>query len=194
MVLVDQVGSLSEDDRLDYRLDSFGDDLAHTVAVPSLDQPQDAFPDAVELLLACPEVEVDHLAVESPQRGPAVDQATVVEGTAESNHRGLGDDRLVEVEERGLKWAIAGRDGAFDTPHALTVVASAIRSLPKVIPVGVSDRVGVFARRDSPGVLTMAAAVATATPFRRGWLRGHLIVRSPDGIIGHVRSRGLSRR
>ena len=69
MVLIDQVCSFREDNRLDDLIDRLGDDLANPVTMPALDQGKDRLADAVELLFAGPEVEVDKLAVERTQRG-----------------------------------------------------------------------------------------------------------------------------
>jgi len=170
---VDEVGSLREDDRLDDRLDRLLDDLADPVAVPAPGQAEDGLPDPVQLLFARAEVEVDELAVERTQHGATVDQATVVEGPAEGDHRRLRDDRLVEVEECGLQRAVGGGDRTFDRAYGLGLFAVGLQ-LHKGVLVDGDVRLARLAPRPRLGLLADAAAIPASALFRGGGLRSGL--------------------
>src|SRR5204863_8327448 len=74
---------------------------------------------AGQLLLAGAEVHVDELAPERPEHERSRQHPLAIEGATEGNHRRLGDDCLVEVEEGGglhrrepTRWANRRRFGA----------------------------------------------------------------------------------
>src|SRR5664280_2410951 len=98
---LDQVEGLGIDDGLDGLLERLPHDLPDQVAVPALGQGEHRLPHPGQLLLAGPEVEIDDLGDHRPHDQAPVDEAAPVERPAEGGDGRLGDDRLVQVEERG---------------------------------------------------------------------------------------------
>src|SRR5690606_26537871 len=78
-----------------------GDDLADLVHRPALTQPRDVVAHPRHRVLVRTSQPEGQLRVRSLDHVPPLDQAVPVEGAAERQRTGLGDDGAVEVEEGG---------------------------------------------------------------------------------------------
>jgi hypothetical protein len=99
-VLLDQVGRLGVDQRVDDVVQGLAHDLVHRGDVPAGAQRRDLRAEALHLLRVGTLQREDELRVGRLEDGAAVDQPTVEERSSEGQGAGLGEDRLVEVEER----------------------------------------------------------------------------------------------
>ena len=98
-VLVDQRGGLGVHVRVDQLVQGLVDDLADLLDPPALAQLGDVVADAGHLLLVGAAEPEHELGIRRLHHVAPRDQAVPVEGTAEREGAGLGDDGLVEVEE-----------------------------------------------------------------------------------------------
>ena len=96
----DQLDRLVVDDRVDDLVQRLGDDLAHLRDVPPRAHAGQVGAHPLDLVVVGAGEREHELRVRAAQHGPAVDQSALVERLAEREHAGLGDDRLVEIEER----------------------------------------------------------------------------------------------
>ncbi len=99
-VLLDQVRGLGVDERVDDVVQRLPDDVVHRRDVPAGAHGRDLRPETLHLLGVGAGEGEDELRVRGLQRGTPVDQPALEERAAEGQGAGLGDDRLVQIEER----------------------------------------------------------------------------------------------
>jgi hypothetical protein len=99
-VLLDQVRRLRVDQRVDDLVQGLPDDLVHGGGVPAGHHRGQLGAQALHLLGVGAGEGEDQLGVGGLEHGAPVDQPAVEERPAEGEGAGLGDDRLVQVEER----------------------------------------------------------------------------------------------
>jgi hypothetical protein len=114
VVLLDQLHRLVEHQRVHDVVQGLGDDVLHRLHVPPGGERGKVLTHPLHLVVVGATDEVDELGVRTAQDGAPVDQPALVEGPAERQRAGLGDDRLVEVEEGG----VAGHGGLL---HAIRI-------------------------------------------------------------------------
>jgi hypothetical protein len=100
VVLLDERDGLVVHQRVDDVVQGVGDDLADRVDRPAGDHLGEELAHLLHLVVVGAAHEEDELGVGAAQHVPAVDEAAGVEGATERQRARLGDDRLVQVEER----------------------------------------------------------------------------------------------
>jgi len=100
VVLLDQAHRLVVHQGVDDVVQRVGHDLLDGLDVPPRAELRHELPQLLHLVVVGPADEVDELRVRRPEHRPARDQAASLELPAEGQRARLGDDRLVEVEER----------------------------------------------------------------------------------------------
>jgi hypothetical protein len=99
-VLLDQVGRLGVDEGVDDLVQGLPDDVGHHGGIPAGGHRGDLAPQPLHLIgIGAGEGE-DELGVGPLEDRPAVDQPALEERPSEGQGAGLGDDGLVQVEER----------------------------------------------------------------------------------------------
>ena len=101
VVVLDELDRLVEDDRVDDRVQGLGHRLTHDLDVPAGDHLGEVVAHLLELVVVGAAGREHELGVGAAEHGATAQQAAVVEGPAEGERARLGDDRLVQVEERG---------------------------------------------------------------------------------------------
>ena len=97
-----EVERLLVHERVDHLDDHVLHQLFDLLAIPPLGQGKEAVLQPLHLLLVGPDQQVDELRVGPPQELAARDHARPVHRPGQRERAGLGDDRLVQVEERGF--------------------------------------------------------------------------------------------
>jgi hypothetical protein len=110
-VVVEQVQRLGVDQRGDGLLDRLADEALHALGIPAACQLQQQDTGSLHPSGACPQKPQDQLAVGAFEDHRGRDEPLVVQRSAEGKGRGLGDHRLVEIEEGGLPRRAARRRG-----------------------------------------------------------------------------------
>ena len=113
MVLVEQLEGLGIDDRLDHVGKRVAHDGRHVVTVPAPSHRRHRHPQLLHLLCVRAHEHEHDLRVQALHDRPPRQQALAVERPSEGEHRALGDDRLVEVEESCGVHGLAHWDSLF---------------------------------------------------------------------------------
>ena len=99
-VFLDQVGGLGVHERVHDLVQRLAHDVLDRLGVPAGDHGGELRAQPLHLLGVDADAGEDELGVGRLQDGAAIDQPAVEERPAEGQGAGLGDDRLVQVEER----------------------------------------------------------------------------------------------
>jgi hypothetical protein len=137
VVLLDQLHGLVVDQRVDDVVQGLGDDVLDRLHVPARGQRREVLPHPLHLVVVGATDEVDELRVRAAQHGAPVDQTALVERAAERERARLGDDGLVEIEERG-----AAGDGGL--VHAISIGSGVVMPRSPAARAGVGGGASHF--------------------------------------------------